>query len=91
MMLCVFFFYLHSGISDNKHELIQDVPANITTHKFINKSKDNHAKGYIKHNEYLYSISLIHEVTRRLHSKFHKLHIVFGHRVLRTVLMALIY
>ena len=34
MMLCMFFYYLNSGVSNNKHELIQViVPANVTTHK----------------------------------------------------------
>ena len=38
MMLCVFFYYLNSSVSDNKHELIQvAVTANITIHK-IRKS-----------------------------------------------------
>ena len=38
MMLCIFFHYLNSAVSDNKYELIQVVvAANVTTHKITTR------------------------------------------------------
>ena len=53
MMLCVFFYCLNSGISDNKHELIQVIaPANVTTHKSI--------LGQVQAFEHVFRLTFLH-------------------------------